>query len=253
MWVNPAFSRGNCKYFYGIRGYDFGNENFLQYEGCGGTANLSIQVKGNYGSVIYASKEILSDVDLQRWQHIAAVWDVNNGVWLYRDGVLVSSATGTTGALTLATQKMGYDFYGDIDDVRTYSRALSAGEIARLYQATKSFIGTLSVHKGQGDGTFNATPVEVDAGLEKGNVAWGDADGDGDLDILMAGSDGTNSAVKRVSEHPIVDRIQHGAQRARDTGGNVRLQPERSVGGQFHVDGRDGFRHRDDNRKRVKL
>lgn len=73
-----------------------------------------------------------------------------------------------------------------------YNRALSDGEVAGLYQATKSSIGTLRIHKGVGDGTFNAIPVEVDNGLgSKGQVAWGDADGDGDLDILTSGSDST--------------------------------------------------------------
>jgi predicted nucleotidyltransferase len=192
MWVNPAFSRGTAAYFYAIKGTLAGNLLHLKLDGYSATANVRIEVRGNYGSTVFASKEITSNADLQRWQHLAAVWDVNNGVWLYRDGVFVSSASGTTGTLTLSTQQMGYNFLGDIDDVRTYNRALSAEEIAGLYQATKSSIGTLRIHKGQGDGTFNATPVEVDAGLEKGNVAWGDADGDGDLDILTAGTDGAN-------------------------------------------------------------
>ncbi|MBK8576260.1 MAG: VCBS repeat-containing protein, partial [Elusimicrobia bacterium] len=39
----------------------------------------------------------------------------------------------------------GYSYNGTIDDVRFYTRALSAGEVARLYQATRISIGTLRI------------------------------------------------------------------------------------------------------------
>jgi 6-phosphogluconolactonase (cycloisomerase 2 family) len=84
-----------------------------------------------------------------------------------------------------------YSFQGMIDDVRIFNKTLSAREVAGLYNATKASIGTLRIHKGNGNGTFNTATVDVDNGLERGNVAWGDADVDGDLDILTSGSDGS--------------------------------------------------------------
>lgn len=78
----------------------------------------------------------------------------------------------------------------------------------------------MRIHTGVGDGTFNATPVDVDVGFEKGNVAGGDADGDGDLDVLAAGTDGTNPQLS-VYLDPVAHRIEHNAQRAGDVDGDV--------------------------------
>jgi predicted nucleotidyltransferase len=140
-------------------------------------------------------------VTLNQWQHVVVTYDGSKLVKIYVNNVVVGSNTfaefptantnnAVIGGRTTSNTR---NFDGYIDDVRIYNRALSAAEVLALYQATKSSVGTLRIHKGVGDGTFNATPVEVDAGLEKGNVAWGDADGDGDLDIVTAGSDGSAS------------------------------------------------------------
>jgi hypothetical protein len=133
------------------------------------------------------------------WYHLAVVYD--GSTWrAYKNGVADGTYTGPVGTNngTYTWFGNGYNGYfnGVVDDVRIYNRPLSAGEVLGLYQATKSSIGTLRIYSGGGDGTFNGTPVEVDAGLEKGQVAWGDADGDGDLDILTAGTDGLTSLVQ---------------------------------------------------------
>jgi predicted nucleotidyltransferase/6-phosphogluconolactonase (cycloisomerase 2 family) len=199
VWVNPTFARGSSDYFWPFNSSTYGDLTGFQFQTYGGGCVLSFFIRGNYSTNLTASKSIATNADLQRWQHLVGVWDIDSGIWLYRDGVLVSSTAGTTSMFNLGNQYIGTTwnstsqaFLGTIDEVRTYSRMLTPSEIAGLYQATKSSIGTLRLHKGQGDGTFNATPVEVDAGLEQGNVAWGDADGDGDLDILTAGTDGAN-------------------------------------------------------------
>jgi hypothetical protein len=109
-------------------------------------------------------------------------------VQIYVDGVIAALTTVVAGPVANVSNPADFNvgfnnsasyFDGKIDEARVYNRVLSAGEIAALYQTTKASVGTLRIHKGVGDGTFNATPVEVDNGLEKGQVAWGDADGDG--------------------------------------------------------------------------
>jgi len=74
-----------------------------------------------------------------RWYHIAGTWDGAN-VRLYTDGVLVAGPTAKTGTFDVnaATAAVGIldqgtiPFGGLMDDLRVYSRALSASEIATL-------------------------------------------------------------------------------------------------------------------------
>lgn len=75
-----------------------------------------------------------------RWRLVTAVYDGVNR-YVYFDGVLASS-TPTTGAINTGGTALGFIgslsgnaeiFKGNIDDVRIYSRALSASEVAGLY------------------------------------------------------------------------------------------------------------------------
>jgi hypothetical protein len=78
-------------------------------------------------------------VMVDAWQHAAAVFEPGARLALYLNGDLVSenttnvvalAATSTTD-LHIARNNLGY-FSGSIDEVRIYSRALDAGEIAAL-------------------------------------------------------------------------------------------------------------------------
>ncbi|MSR71452.1 MAG: LamG domain-containing protein [Candidatus Taylorbacteria bacterium] len=74
------------------------------------------------------------------WHHVIATYDGSTAA-LYVDGVLVSSgaASGsfTPGALTIGSSGASEYYNGLIDDVRIYSRALTAAEVRTLYDIGK--------------------------------------------------------------------------------------------------------------------
>jgi len=73
------------------------------------------------------------------WHHAAGVLDTSGNLYLYLDGTLVDSDTGaamhyTSELLTIGASRLGEkNFNGSIDEVRVYSRALSADEIRAHY------------------------------------------------------------------------------------------------------------------------
>ena len=85
-----------------------------------------------------------SGIELNRWQHVALVYENGKSMRYYRDGVLVSEQTSVHKMLpqnrdSLLIGKDPYGkmecFIGDMDDVRLYNRALSEKEIQELYKA----------------------------------------------------------------------------------------------------------------------
>jgi hypothetical protein len=80
------------------------------------------------------------------WQHWAVTQSGSN-YGLYRNGVLVSTATdgsrtGTTTATAILGQRQGgFLFNGQLDDIRLYNRALSLAEIRQNYNATRGRFG----------------------------------------------------------------------------------------------------------------
>ncbi|MDP2735177.1 MAG: LamG domain-containing protein, partial [bacterium] len=77
------------------------------------------------------------NVEEGKWHHVAAVYD-GTTTYLYLDGILDVSGPKTintpTSPPSIGDRSNGqHFFYGIIDDVRMYSRALSASEVGRLY------------------------------------------------------------------------------------------------------------------------
>jgi hypothetical protein len=86
-----------------------------------------------------------------------------------------------------------YDGDGDLDILLTGSISLtrSPSPISRIY-------------RNDGDGTF----FDIKAGLEgasSSSVAWGDYNGDGDLDILLTGLNSTSKLISRIYRNDGVD------------------------------------------------
>jgi hypothetical protein len=94
-----------------------------------------VELYNNISSVVSASDSIRAGV----WNHVCAVADASNNGSLYINGVLSAGPT-NIGAPNFsgATVNIGRDlssgnyFNGTIDDVRVYTRALSAAEISAL-------------------------------------------------------------------------------------------------------------------------
>lgn len=78
-----------------------------------------------------------------QWHHVVATRVSSSGAMaVYVDGVLGGTATGPTGARTATTRlvmgslQTGFNYFGgQLDEAAVFMRALSAGEVASLYQA----------------------------------------------------------------------------------------------------------------------
>ncbi len=95
----------------------------------------------SYASFGYHNIGLIKD----DWHHITLTKDMNGDVRIYRDGnekyskEFYSTLGENTGSLTtIGSYNMGnHYFHGLIDDVRIYSRALTASEIQTLYAQAK--------------------------------------------------------------------------------------------------------------------
>ena len=116
-----------------------GNGAYMNVYNTSGTPQLFITV--------HTSQAIdIAQFPLNSWQFVVGVINGPN-MYLYRNGALVGSNSALSGASAPTTYPMEIGQYspgnplqywnGSIDDVRIYSRALSATEIQNMYTATK--------------------------------------------------------------------------------------------------------------------
>lgn len=156
------------------------------------------------------------------WHQFIATRSSTTGVInLYLDGVLGATATGGTGPINLGsslnktlqigarcTGSANY-FSGTIDDVRIYSRALSAQEVALLYASGQAQIGTSPVGASTPTGIASST-----APLSSGLVAYWPLDGNttnwasasSTLDVSGNGSSGRPTGLA-TSTSPVPGKI----------------------------------------------
>ena len=80
------------------------------------------------------------------WTHIVGTWSAGDYVRVYVNGTLAGTSISTVPSMKstsipfwIANSNSGTDYFnGSIDDVRVYNRALSAAEVAALYQGRNS-------------------------------------------------------------------------------------------------------------------
>ena len=131
-----------------------GNGNIFEKSSVNGemdlVANANQFVFGPVLSNPYGGVNVGTPITPNSLTHLVGVYQQGQGIWLYTNGVLASSLTGIPNS-TLWVDRSGYPlvsaigiydftpgpfnaFHGVIDDVRVYTRALSASEVQQLYQ-----------------------------------------------------------------------------------------------------------------------
>jgi prepilin-type N-terminal cleavage/methylation domain-containing protein len=132
MWVKPTAASGSGA-FMKISGAGYGI-------GLGNT-NFENTSPGTKIVMLYeAVRWIPTTQDLGTgWHHVVMVIDTSGTPSLYKDGTFVGSYPGSNAIMGTSPSYIGYGqiaaryFDGSIDDVRIYSRVLSADEISTLY------------------------------------------------------------------------------------------------------------------------
>lgn len=106
----------------------------------GGSGNNFYAINSGFGAAanIIGTSNVADD----KWHHLAAVTNSSNFASIYVDGVLQNSGAVTYDSFVYSGTNIGRTQYpeyfpGSIDDIRIYSRALSASEIKQLYQMGK--------------------------------------------------------------------------------------------------------------------
>jgi len=189
MWVNPQY---NPTTYSGNPGAEGGDS--YGYAITCGASYWHFMIRVSSGSTedtnYFRAKYATSNFNENNWYHLVGTYDGGpNELKFYSDGILRDANTGVPDSFTNPAGEawIGMDtgvfgapneFNGLIDEVRIYNRALSAGEVERLYkmgqpkwaagtdmtglvgywrfdEGTGAFVGD---HSGQGNnGTWNGT------------------------------------------------------------------------------------------------
>jgi len=143
------------------------------------TRDTSTGLTGSRGNDL-----VLPTVGTGQWHHLAFVYSVSgDSKAIYYDGALHATSDVSIDTLTVDRDgaRIGYpcdgEYYdGLIDDVRLYSRALSAAEISLLAEETQY---TLTVNSGSGDGDYvQGEVVDISADAAASGYTFDDWVGD---------------------------------------------------------------------------
>lgn len=174
-----------------------------------GTVNFFVYGSGGYQFDLTTT----ATVNNGQWHHISAVRSGGNG-YIYIDGVQAASGSGTVQSLNALAVSIGYDhrdsnkvFTGLIDDVRVYSRAISASDALYLYDPlalplawSKQDIGSTGVAGSAthtaGAYTLNGSGADIWGTADAFHYAWQTLSGDGEITARVASIENTNAWAK---------------------------------------------------------
>lgn len=174
-----------------------------------GTVNFFVYGSGGYQFNLTTT----TTVNNGQWHHISAVRSGANG-YIYIDGVQAASGSGTVQSMNSLAVSIGYDyrdnnkrFTGSIDDVRIYSRAVSAAEALTLFDPlslplgwTKQDIGSVGVAGSAthtaGSYTLNGSGADIWGTADAFHYAWQTLSGDGEITARVASVENTNAWAK---------------------------------------------------------
>lgn len=222
MWVNPATSQGVFADIIDNNHTDTRSW-VLQYQNVG-----EQYIFGAYAGGV--GQNVTVSMTAEHWQHIAITRDTSNTLYMYLNGVLVDSAPGNGALVYDGSQFMrlsnwgggGRYWNGQIDELHVFNRALSAAEIAAIYNASSAGVCTASTSpqmnvKGLSNNSISdgdATPSTTD-GTDFGNANVGGTtvtrtftiQNNGNAPLLLTGIpavtiSGTNAADFSVSSQP---------------------------------------------------
>jgi len=131
-WFKPAAGVSNAR---GVINGGTSIDGYSLYAG-GGANQYIFMVNNQYSPIV--------TIPNNQWTHLIGTYD-KQSIKIYKDGVLQGTPTSYTADIIAPTQPCligrdisgSYPYNGSIDDVRVYSRALSAQEVWQLYMMGK--------------------------------------------------------------------------------------------------------------------
>lgn len=206
-----------------------------RYGGAGGSGATLMNMSGS------------NTLNLNEWQHIVFVYN-NPSSLFYKNGVLLNTATGNGGVLNtgiidplrIGRNNIPSYFSGSIDDVRVYSRVLSADEIASLYTSGSGVVQPPVV-------PITTTPVSTGiliSNVQSASVTQTGAiinwttnvTGDSQVDYGFTNSYGNTSALNltQTTSHSITlasltdNTTYHYQVKSRDSSGNLSISGDQT-------------------------
>lgn len=179
---------------------------------------------------VFSFDQVGVPYNVDEWVNIVWVHSLGT-LYAYKNGELVGSTpsgdtNGFTGDFWIGLSWGGGSFTGDIDDVRTWNRALSADEIKQVYDSTKGAVAnkTISPQTSMQTGltghwTFDGPDIYENIGDVSGN----------DYDAHLVGFTSTTTAVGRMGQALNFDGVDDYAQTDSATGFNLWTVGEKTV------------------------
>lgn len=145
-WINTTQNDNEGMIWYGTEtdGDGFGDQNELHLNTDDvGAGVVQLRLEGS------PDRTLTSDeIGGTGWRHVAATWDLTDGLRLYVDGEEVASAEHNGNVVGFAIMRLGRPvgtgngnryYEGLMDEVRLYNRTLTAGEVADLAVRPKAW------------------------------------------------------------------------------------------------------------------